>query len=146
MQEFTGMQYLMINTANNFGLDKEDWSVRLDWFKNNEQQLESLVKQADEPALFYAAVKAYRTAQRGEPIHYPISLDGTSSGLQILACLTGDRKAAELCNVVDVGCRQDAYQAVYKHMLSKLGGKAVLAKKDVKQAVMTLKTMGSLSW
>ncbi|MFV0357706.1 MAG: DNA-directed RNA polymerase, partial [Bacteroides thetaiotaomicron] len=137
MQTFKGIEYLMIDIANNFGLDKEDWDVRLEWVKTNESQLESMLKQADEPALYYAAIKAYRTAQRGEPVNYPISLDATSSGMQILACLTGDRKAAMLCNVLDAGCRMDAYQAIYRKMLKALGSKAVLAAKDVKQAVMT---------
>ena len=50
MTQFTGMEYLMIDVANNFGLSKKDWSDRLDWFKANEGKLESLVKSAEEPA------------------------------------------------------------------------------------------------
>lgn len=80
MQTFTGMQYLQIDIANNFGLDKKNWDVRLDWFKSMETQLENLVSQAENPALFYAGVQAYRAAQRGEASGYPISLDGCSSG------------------------------------------------------------------
>ena len=52
MTQFTGMEYLMIDVANNFGLGKKDWSERLDWFKANEGKLESLVKSAEEPALY----------------------------------------------------------------------------------------------
>ena len=36
MTQFTGLQYLMIDVANNFGLSKKDWSERLDWFKAND--------------------------------------------------------------------------------------------------------------
>ncbi len=68
MIQFTGMQYLMIDVANNVGLDKKDWSDRLDWFKANEGKLESLVKSAEEPALYYAGIKAYLKDQRGEVV------------------------------------------------------------------------------
>ena len=73
MQLFSGKQYLQIDVANNFGLDKEDWDTRLDWFAQTEGDLEHLVKDAEEPALFYASVEAYRKAQRSEAIAYPIS-------------------------------------------------------------------------
>ena len=137
MTQFTGLQYLMIDVANNFGLGKKDWSERLDWFKANEGKLESLVKSAEKPALYYAGIKAYRKAQRGEVVQYPISLDATSSGLQILACLTGDREAAMICNVLDAGKRCCAYNLVYEHMLKALGKVPVLTDKNVKRAVMT---------
>ena len=134
-QQFSGMQYLQIDTANNFGLDKEDWDVRLDWFNQVEGDLESLIKDAEEPALFYASVEAYRRAKRKEPVAYPISLDATASGIQLLACLTGCRKSAELCNVVDAGKRMDAYTALYGSMLNLVGEAAKIERKQVKQAV-----------
>ena len=137
MQLFSGKQYLQIDVANNFGLDKEDWDTRLDWFAQTEGDLEHLVKDAEEPALFYASVEAYRKAQRGEAIAYPISLDATASGLQILAVLTGCRKSALLCNVVDAGKRMDAYTALYHLMLSRVGEAAKIERSDVKKAVMT---------
>src|SRR4249919_3339607 len=99
-QAFTGKDYLKIDIANNFGLDKEDWDIRLSWFQENEPNLDKMIKQAEEPALFYAGVQAWKRAKQGKPCGYPISLDATSSGIQFLACLTGDRKAAKLCNVV----------------------------------------------
>ena len=81
-QRFTGAQYLMIDIANNYGhgLDKKNWIDRLTWFKDNEPQLLSLVQSADEPALYYAGVKAYHDVLEGKPIGYMISLDATSSG------------------------------------------------------------------
>lgn len=136
-QTFSGMQYLKIDTANNFGLDKEDWNTRIDWFDQVEGDLENLIKDAEEPALFYASVQAYRKAKRGEPVSHPISLDATASGIQILACLTGCEKSARLCNVVDAGRRMDAYTALYSSMLVRVGESAKIERKDVKQAVMT---------
>lgn len=136
-QTFTGKEYLMIDIANNFGLDKEDWNSRINWFKANEFRLDALLKQAEEPALFFAGSQAWKKVQRGETVHYPISLDATSSGIQILAALTGDRKAASLCNLVDTGHREDAYTGLYEAMLREIGEDATIDRKDTKQAVMT---------
>lgn len=57
--------------------------------------------------------------------------------IQLLACLTGDRKAAALCNVVDAGCRMDAYTALYQSMLDRIGEGAKITRKDTKAAIMT---------
>ncbi len=80
MQKFSPLSYLKIDIASNFGLDKTNWDVRLDWFDQHEQCLDELVNQAQNPALFYAGVQAYRDALAGIPSGYPISLDATSSG------------------------------------------------------------------
>ena len=136
-QEFTGREYLKIDIASNYGLDKKRWAERLDWFDKNEQFLDYLVQSAKEPALFYAGVQAWKAVQRGEPIGYMISLDATSSGLQLLAALTCDQKAAEICNVVDTQERKNAYTVVYEEMLKRLGGVAQISEDDCKQAVMT---------
>lgn len=137
MQLFTAKQYLKIDIANHFGLDKEDWDVRLQWFEDNAHRLDELIDQADEPALYYAAVKAWRHAEAGVPTGFMISLDATSSGLQLLACLTGDRKAAEICNVVNTGHRRDAYGIVYKSMCETIGEEGKISRGDAKDAVMT---------
>jgi hypothetical protein len=136
-QTFTARQYLMIDIANNFGLDKKNWDDRLAWFKENEHCLMDLVKQAETPALYYAGVKAWEAVQRGEPIGYLISLDATASGFQCLAALTGDHSAAQLCNVVDTGKREDAYTVVYNFMMSVLGEDSKIDRADTKQAIMT---------
>lgn len=142
MQRFTARQYLAIDIANNFGLDKLTWDERLDWFQRHEAALESYVSTAETPALYHAGVQAYRAVQRGEPIGYPVSFDATSSGLQILACLTGDRRAAEICNVVNRKVdgktqRADAYTIIYQMMMRVLGEDGQLKREDTKQAIMT---------
>lgn len=142
MQTFTAKQYMQIDIANSYGLDKGDWDVRLEWFNENRNSLEKLVESAEEPALFYAGVNAYREMEAGNPIGYTIALDATSSGLQLLACMTGDRKAAELCNVVNYkeqgkNKRRDAYTVIYKLMLGVLGESSRIKRSDTKQAIMT---------
>ena len=143
-QTFTGAQYLKIDIANNFGkdnqgrtLDKVTWNKRIEWFDTHQHELDNLLSKAEKPALFFAGVQAWKAYKAKEPSGYPISLDGCSSGLQILACLLGDRKAASLCNVVDTGKREDAYTLVYEWMLQRLGGQVHLNRDPVKQAIMT---------
>lgn len=136
-QTFTPVEYLKIDIANNFGLDKFTWQERLDWFDQNWGQLDKLISKAKEPALFYAGIKAYCDVLAGRPIGYMISLDATSSGLQLLAILTGDRKAASICNVIDTGDREDAYQDIYQEMLRRVQDTSKISHENVKQAIMT---------
>lgn len=137
MQRFSGKQYLQIDIANHFGLDKLDWSERLTWFIQNESKLVELVHEADEPALMYAGLLAYDSMKQHKPSSYPVSLDATASGMQILACLIGDREAAMQCNVIDSGKREDAYSNVYAAMLSITGDSAKIDRSHAKDAVMT---------
>lgn len=148
MQLFSGKQYLQIDIANNYGLDKLTWNERLDWFEANKHRLHELIASAADPALYYAGVKAWEAVEAGQPIGYPISLDATSSGLQILAALTGDRSAAELCNVVpfDFGPkaeaeRRDGYTVIYNRMIQRMQSLKIpvgnISRDDTKSAIMT---------
>ena len=137
MQEFTGKEYLMIDIANHYGLDKKNWDQRLEWFKDHEDKLESLTKEADEPAEYYAAVLAYREMQKGNPIGYMISLDSTSSGIQLLSIMLADLKAASKCNVINTGNREDIYTILYKKMCDKVQDKEKIRREDVKKSIMT---------
>ncbi|UZV39803.1 RNA P2-like RNA polymerase [Xanthomonas virus PB119] len=146
MQKFTGKEYLQIDIANNFGLDKLKWSERLAWFNENAHQINQLLNQADEPALYFAGLKAWDSFLRKVPSGYMTSFDATSSGLQILACLTGDRSAAQLCNVIDFSPeaeaeRRDGYTVIYEAMVENLKAIGVYAggieRDDCKQAIMT---------
>jgi len=116
MQTFTPIEYLKIDIATNFGLDKANWDERISWFDANEQNLEKLMPDAEEPALYFAGIKAYEKASRGLPTGYPISLDATSSGAQILTVLIGCESSARHCNVIDTGKRQDLYTNIYQAM------------------------------
>jgi hypothetical protein len=137
MQTFTGKEYLKIDIANSFGLDKKDWNERIEWFDANEHQLNDLLKQAETPALYYAGIAAWRDLNQGIPSGYPISLDGASSGLQLLACLTGDVEAAKLCGVISTGHRADAYTSIYETMLASSDTSSRVTRPMVKDAVMT---------
>jgi hypothetical protein len=135
-QTFTGKEYLKIDIAGSYGLDKLTWAERINWFDEHEDQLHNLVPAAEEPALFYAGVLAWEKTQAGKPSGYPISLDATCSGIQILASLACDRRAAEICNVVDTGKREDAYTSIYQDMVTKKGDTAKIGRKLTKDALM----------
>lgn len=138
MKSFTALEYLKIDISGNFGLDKKTWEERINWFDTNENQLENLIDKADSPALYYAGVKAYRNIKK-DPDYintYPISLDCTSSGTQILACLTGDRLAAMTCNIINNGTRMDAYTYIYKKFSKLVGDNPLITRDKVKAAIM----------
>lgn len=136
MRAFTPREYLAIDIANSFGLDKKDWSERLDWFATHQEHLKEMLPKAADPAMYYAGVQAWEQVKAGQPVGYPISLDATASGLQLLAVLTGDRSAAELCNVVNTGHREDAYTGIYENMVAKLGEESKIKRDDVKGAIV----------
>lgn len=137
MQKFTPIEYLKIDIASNFGLDKDTWDNRLAWFADNEENLDELMSSANEPALFYAGIQAYRKALAGEPITYPVSLDATASGAQLLALLIGCEKSARLCNVLDTGAREDLYTNIYRLMCARIGDEEKISRDDAKRAIMT---------
>lgn len=135
MQLFTAKDYLKIDIANSMGLDRKDWDERIQWFNENEHRLGELVNQAKERAMFFAGCCAWADMKEGRPSSYPISLDATSSGIQLLSIAIGCRKSALACNVVDSGSRQDVYTNQYNIMCELNGSKAVIDRKLTKQAL-----------
>ncbi len=150
-QEFTPEEYLRIDVASNFGLDKRPWKERLDWFADhlteivelswlaNAKAISShpLMKAAKEPALFFAGIRAWGKTQRGEPTGYPISLDATASGAQILSLLIDCEQSGSLCNLVDTGERENLYANLYQFMLPLLNATGDISEDQVKKAIMT---------
>jgi hypothetical protein len=146
MQKFSPIDYLKIDVANNFDgdLDKRDWDQRIDWFNQNEGMLTSILtgndkvlKTAEEPALVYAGMKAFKAAEAGEASGYPVSLDACSSGLQLFSVLVGCEESAKLCGIVDIGHRADAYSLIYQAMVKELNESSKISRGDCKDAIMT---------
>jgi len=135
MEKFTAFQYIKIDIANKFGMDKKNWDTRLDWTEANIGNLENLMPKADEPLLYIKAVNALRDAQNGVPTGFIMGLDATGSGLQLMACLIGCHQTAINVNLINTGKREDIYDKVARVMSIATG--SPIFREYVKHPVMT---------
>lgn len=142
MQEFSGFEYLLIDAANQFGLDKERFDSRLIWAWDAFDNLELLIPEAPKktrPA-FEKAVQVIRSVCNGNPTGHRMGMDAICSGMAIISALTGCIKGCEATGLIsDVKSeRPNAYTAVADAMARHLGGQQfVIDPDDVKKAVMT---------
>lgn len=121
MQTFTGIQYIKIDVANQFGLDRLKWDERLWWVEDNQSDLNDLQDSAKNPIAFGKAVRALDKAEQGVSINHIMNLDATASGLQAMAAMSGCRATAEAVNMIDTGNREDVYTSASTEMSSLLG-------------------------
>jgi DNA-directed RNA polymerase len=135
MQTFTGTQYLKIDLANQFGLDRMTWQNRIYWVNDNEKDLKDLATTAKYPILFRKALRAYQCAKAGKPTNHVMGLDATASGIQCMAVMSGCHQTAETVNLVDTGNRECIYQAVTDYMNGL--PEVAVRRKIVKHPVMT---------
>jgi hypothetical protein len=137
MLTFTGCEYLLIDCANNYGMDKEIFQDRIDWAKKNLDKLESLIPSADEPVMFAKSVIAIRCVQRGEATGHLVELDATTSGIQIMSAITGCLQGATWTNLIDPDHRYDCYTEVFKAMLVTLNNiSCPITREQAKNAIM----------
>ena len=139
MKTFTGWQYLLIDAANQFGHDKLAFEERIAWTNDNMHHLEELAddREFKERPLYLKAVMAIRSAQRNEPTGHLVGFDAVCSGMQIASALTGCVTGARATGLVDLDRRADAYTEVTAEMSNILGNVTQIARKKVKNAVMT---------
>ena len=134
MQTFTGLEYLKIDVANAFGLDKQTWEQRIEWY--NTIGYMEVSRNAKE---FYMAEKAFaaiRDAKAGIPTGHVMYLDATFSGAQIMACLTGCLTTARNNNLVNTGKREDGYLNAQKVMNSLDGIDVQVSREKMKDPTM----------
>ncbi len=130
----THIPNLCIAIANHAGNDKLTWQERIDWASNLDLDKVDTTKW-DQPILGRKAIRAVHDTGAGKPTGYVMSLDATSSGLQIMAAISGCKQTAKLVNMIDPNTRHDAYGEVGSTMNAKLS-KPVL-RKISKYAAMT---------
>jgi len=139
MRQFTGIEYLKMDIAVHYGHgnDKKDWDDRLEWFHQHEHELMELLPQAEEDAIYYGGVLAYKAYLKGKPSGFPIRLDATCSVIQILSCLAGDEKAAIISNAIGSTGLKDAYMEIYRDMVLGLGTTGTISRDKLKKPIMT---------
>ena len=138
-QSFTGYEYILIDIANQFGLDKLVFSERIQWVKDNITQLEALTPQAETKPLYIKAVMALRKAQQGIPTGHLVGFDSVCSGIQIMSALTGCVAGATATGLVDPTVRADAYTSLTKAMnevLHSQGLQVTIPRAQAKDAFM----------
>jgi DNA-directed RNA polymerase len=116
-----GVRWLKIHIANVYGLDKEPYDDRVAWVDDNYDDIMKVAKDAlgntnlwadaDSPFEYAAACMAYDDHLSGEPVHLPIQLDATCSGIQMYSGLLLDEIGAKSVNVIG-DSRNDIYQQV----------------------------------
>lgn len=77
---FSDREYVELSIAGFMGMDKENWKTRLEWVRDNDRYLDTLMQSADEPYQYRKAVHALRDLDAGKPIGYACGMDSTASG------------------------------------------------------------------
>jgi hypothetical protein len=126
-----GKPNLYIAIANHAGMDHLTWEDRYDWAKT--KVLDSI--NWKEPILGRKAVRALIATEAGIPTGYVMSLDATSSGLQVMAALSGCVQTATQVNMVNPHKRVDAYNTIATEMSKHLS--KPVPRKIIKEAAMT---------
>lgn len=143
MQTFTGWQYLLIDLANHWGLDKVVFEERIKWATENLTDLEKLAEdrgQWKEKPLYLKTCLAIRKAQRGEATGHLVGFDAVCSGMQLMSAMTGCIDGANATGLVDPNRRADAYTdctALMNGYLHQQGSQVDAPRESVKNAVMT---------
>lgn len=116
--------WLAVSGANLFGKDKVSFEERVAWVKDNEANILGVAEDptgylwwqdADEPWQFLAWCFEWHgwvTTGPGFLTHFPVNLDGTNNGLQILSMLTKDEVSGLATNVLPSDKPQDIYGEV----------------------------------
>ena len=139
-KKYLPIDYLCIDLANCYGLDKLLFEDRIQWVKDNFNNLEDFIDTAEDKPLYIKALHALRASVLGQPVGHLVALDATCSGIQIMSAITGCIKGADATGLVS-NKRADAYTDVTAAMnkiltLKGMNGISV-PRSDVKRAVMT---------
>ena len=122
-----GLYWFKVAGSSHFGCDKVSYEERVAWAEMNDSNIRKVVAdpygckwwhEADEPWQFLRWCFAWvKGAER-----FPVCLDATSNGLQILSLLTGDAETATLTNVLPSDVPKDIYGFIASKIEHKLLG------------------------
>lgn len=131
---YTPQEYLEIDIANCYGLDKLQFKDRLDWVRDNQDKLDEY-EDADNYFGYAAAVRAYRKTQSGYPTGHMVEFDACASGIAILSVLTGCSVGASATGIIG-NTRMDAYRVATDMINAKLHTDTKYSRTPVKMALM----------
>ena len=135
MKKYTPLEYIKIDIANQYGLDKEPFEQRIAWV-DSQKDLRSKMHAAEKPAQYIVAVMALEDALAGRPSGHLVGLDACASGIAILGLLTGCHVTAKNTGIIG-NERMDMYTECTKAINDLLDNNVVIPRSDVKSAQMT---------
>lgn len=124
MKEFTGYEYILIDIASRYGLDKLTFEERIQWTNDHMDTLEKAAEDVQpwkEKPLYLKAVQALRKVQQGKPTGHLVGLDAVCSGMQLMSVITGCESGALVTGLIDPQVRADAYTSLTQKMIDLLG-------------------------
>lgn len=141
MINFKPIEWVKIEAANQFGLDKKQYSERLTFGNEVFEKVKThgaleTFKQysPDEPELFLTALFAMEDYINHRPSGIPVRADAASSGAQLLSvlmkCIMGMQNTGSLGSVVP-----DVYTTIY-NLMQENGASAGLTRKQVKEGTI----------
>ena len=135
METYTPIEYLKIDLANQYGLDKQQFEDRIAWVDRNQVNLEAMVEYAEDRYRFAAALIAFREVQAGKPTGHLVGLDACASGPQIMAALMRDPIGA--LNTSLVGSKRNCVYTKTTQVMNKiLNMQKTFDRSSVKNALM----------
>lgn len=142
MKTFTGWEYLLIDAANHYGIDKLLFEERIAFMARHLHELDMphMIEQAETKPLYRKAVMAIRKAQAGQATGHLVGLDACCSGIQVMSALTGCAAGAHSTGMIDPNLRADAYRKCTEEMIKLLqtpSGMLDITRKQAKDALMT---------
>lgn len=137
-KQYSAFEWICIDIANQNGLDKKLFEERVQWVKDNMNQLQVLSTESKERPLYVKAVMALHSAMRGQATGHLVGLDATCSGMSIMSVLTKCYNGCLATNLINPDVRNDAYTMVTNAATILLGSPgAEVSRNDAKQATMT---------
>ena len=128
--------WIAIDIANQYGLDKKSFEYRVNWVKENFDNLQDFVDEADSTWEYVKAVKALWQLRDGLVPQHMVYLDASNQALQLYAVLTGDFKTASTCNFANKDNMADAYKMLADQMNIEMG-LTCFNRSNCKKALMT---------
>jgi DNA-directed RNA polymerase len=133
----SGYEYLAIDIANSFGLDKKTYAERIDFVDSHSiSQLFDKVNEADSPYEYRNAVEQLANHSNTLPVEHITYLDCTNQALQLYAVLTSCKDTAYLCNISSGDVLTDAY-GVLAQAMNEITGLSIFDRNNCKKALMT---------